>query len=128
MQDTVVGRPSEAPPPICKPLEIYPSLSNLRRSLLPPFVPPRAQEFPTLPPKPPRALLEAEENKEFSETKELLKQMHTQYAEHAPQRKPPQGGLTQARREAEQQGDLELPKQKGEARKRENGNWSHISY
>ena len=76
---------------------MYPSLSDLRRSLLPPFVPPRAQEFSTLPPKPPGALPEAEEDKEFSETKELLKQMHAQYTERGPWIKPPQGGLTQAR-------------------------------
>ena len=128
LQDAAAGRPGEPPPPLRKPLKTYPVLSDLSRSPSPPCAPPRAQEFPTLPPKPPRALLEAEENKEFSETKEFLKQMHTQYAEHAPQRKPPQGGLTQARREAEQQGDLELPKQKGEARKREKGNRSHINY
>ena len=69
MQDAAAGRPSEALPPLCKPLKICPSLSDLRRSPLPPFVSPRAQEFPTLPPKPPRALPEAEEDKEFSETK-----------------------------------------------------------
>ena len=69
LQDTAARRPSKAPPPLQKPLKIYPSLSDLRRSPLPPFVPPRAQEFPTLPPKPPRALPEAEEDKEFSETK-----------------------------------------------------------
>ena len=59
LQDAAAGRPSEALPPLCKPLKICPSLSDLRRSPLPPFVSPRAQEFPTLPPKPPRALPEA---------------------------------------------------------------------
>ena len=34
-----------------------------------------------MPPNPPRALPDAEEDKEFSETKELLKQMHAQYTE-----------------------------------------------
>ena len=61
-------------PPLHKPLKIYPSLSDLRQWPLPPFAPHRAQEFPTLPPKPPKTLSEAEKEKEFSETKELLKQ------------------------------------------------------
>ena len=78
LQDAAAGRPSKAPPPLQKPLKIYPSLSDLRRSPLPPFVPPRAQEFPTFPPKPPRTLPEAEKDKEFSETKQLLKQAHAQ--------------------------------------------------
>ena len=34
-----------------------------------------------MPPNPPRALPDAEEDKEFSETKELLKQMHAHYTE-----------------------------------------------
>ena len=74
LQNAAARHPSDAPPPLRKPLKIYPSLSDLRRSPLPPFSPPRAQEFPTLPPKHPRTLPEAEEDKEFSETKELLKQ------------------------------------------------------
>ena len=105
LQDAVARCPRGASPPLRKPLKIYPSLSDLRQSPPPPFSPPRAQEFPTLPPKPPRALPEAEEDKEFSETKELLKQIHAQYIECAPWRKPPQGGLTQARKKVEQQGD-----------------------
>ena len=103
-----LGALARPPPPLRKPLKIYPSLSDLRRSLPPPFVPPRAQEFPTLLPKPPGALPEAEEDKEFSERKELLKQIHAQYIECTPWRKPPQGGLTQARKKVEQQGDLEF--------------------
>ena len=87
----MAGHTCEGPPPLHKPLTIYPLLSDLRQSLLPPFVPPRAQEFPTLPSKPPRALPEAEEDKEFSETKELLKQTHAQYTESASWRKPPRG-------------------------------------
>ena len=69
LQDTASRGSSEPPPPLCKPLKVYPPLSDLRRLPPPLFVPPRAQEFPTLPPKPPRALPEAEEDKEFSETK-----------------------------------------------------------
>ena len=42
LQDAAAGRLSEAPPPLRKPLKMYPSLSDLRRSLPPPFVPPRA--------------------------------------------------------------------------------------
>lgn len=98
LQDAAAQRPSKAPPPLRKPLKIYPSLSDLRRSQLPPFAPPRAQEFPTLPPKPPRALPEAEKDKEFSETKKLLKQTYAQYTERAPWRKPLQGALTQAKK------------------------------
>ena len=101
LQVAAAGRSREPPPPLHKPLNIYPPLSDLRRSLLLPFVPPRAQEFPSLPPKPPRALPEAEEDEDFSETKELLRQTRAQYAEHAPWSKHSQGGLTQARREAE---------------------------
>ena len=74
LQDAEARRTGKPPPPLRKPLKIYPSLSDLRRSLPPPFVPPRAQEFPTLPPKPPQTLPEAEKDKLFSETKELLKQ------------------------------------------------------
>ena len=61
-------------------------------------MPPRAQEFSTLPPKPPRALPKAEKDKEFFETKELLKQTYAQYTECAPWKKNPQGGLTQAKK------------------------------
>ena len=107
LQDAAARRPSKAPPPLRKLLKIYPSLSDLRQSPQPPFAPPRSQESPSSPPKPPRTLPEAEKDKEFSETKELLKQTHAQYTEPAPWRKPPQGGLTQTRREAEQ-GDLEF--------------------
>ena len=98
LQDAAVGRPGELPPRLRKPLKIYPPLSDLRRSPPPLLVPPRAQEFSTLPPKPPRALPKAEKDKEFFETKELLKQTYAQYTEPAPWRKPPQGGLTQAKK------------------------------
>ena len=66
--------PARPPPPLHKPLKMYPSLFDLRRLPQPLFVPLRAQEFPTLPPKPPQTLPEAEKDKLFSETKELLKQ------------------------------------------------------
>ena len=50
-----------------------------------------------MPTKPPRPLPTAEKDKEFCfvlfETKELLKQMHAQYTEPTPGRKPRQGGL-----------------------------------
>ena len=77
---------------------------------------------------------EAEEDKEFSEAKELLKQMYAQYTERAPWRKPPQGGLTQARREAEQQGDLEFSMAfpvvftKTEGGSEEEGEWEPVPY
>ena len=45
LQDAAAGHPGEPPPPLHKSLKIYPPLSDLRRSP-PPFVPPRAQEFP----------------------------------------------------------------------------------
>ena len=51
LQDAVARCPREAPPPLHKPLKIYPSLSDLRRSSLPPFAPPRAKEFPHFAPK-----------------------------------------------------------------------------
>ena len=65
LQDAAAGGPGEPPPPLCKPLKIYPPLSYLRRPPPPPLVPPRAQEFPTLPPKPPKALPKPEEDKFF---------------------------------------------------------------
>ena len=67
LQDAAAGRPGEPPPPLRKPLKTYPPFSDLRQSPLPLFVPPRAQEFPTLPPKPPKALPKAEEDKRFFE-------------------------------------------------------------
>ena len=62
LQDSAAGCPGEPPPPLRKPLKIYPPLSDLRQSPPPPLVPPRAQEFPTLPPKPPRALPKTEKD------------------------------------------------------------------
>ena len=68
LQDTVARRPGELPPPLRKPLKkTYPSLSDLRRSLPPPFLPSRAQKFPTLPPKPLKVLPKPEEDKKFFE-------------------------------------------------------------
>ena len=64
LQDAKAGCPGGAPPPLHKPLKIYPPLSDLRRPPPPKLAPPRAQEFPTLPPKPPRALPKAEKDKE----------------------------------------------------------------
>ena len=64
LQDPVARHPGEAPPPLRKPLKTYPLLSDLSQSLWPPFAPPRAQEFPTLPPKPSRELPKAEKDKE----------------------------------------------------------------
>ena len=65
LQDAAARCPGEPPPPLRKLLKIHPPLSDLRQSPPPPLVPPRAQEFPTLPPKPPRALPKAEKDKEF---------------------------------------------------------------
>ena len=62
LKDAAARCPGEAPPPLFKPLKIYPPLSDLRQSPPPPLVPPRAQEFPTLPPKPPRALPKTEKD------------------------------------------------------------------
>ena len=45
----------------------YPPLSDLRPLLPPPFAPSRAQEFPTLPPKPLKVLSKPEEDKKFFE-------------------------------------------------------------
>ena len=63
LQGTAAGRPGEPPAPLRKPLKTYPPLSDLRRSLPPPFAPSRAQEFPTLPPKPLKVLPKPEEDK-----------------------------------------------------------------
>ena len=64
LQDAVARRPGEPPPPLRKPLKIYPPLSDLRRSPPPLLAPLRSQEFPTLPPKPPRALPKAKKDRE----------------------------------------------------------------
>ena len=45
----------------------YPPLSDLRPLLPPPFAPSRAQEIPTLPPKPLKVLPKPEEDKKFFE-------------------------------------------------------------
>ena len=49
LQDAAAGRPGEPPPPLRKPLKIYPPLSDLRRPPPPPLVLPRAQESLTSP-------------------------------------------------------------------------------
>ena len=49
LQVAAGGRPGEPPPPLCKPLKIYPPLSDLRRPPPPPLVLPRAQESLTSP-------------------------------------------------------------------------------
>ena len=65
LQEVVAGGPGDPPPPLHKPLKIYPPLSDLRRPPPPKLAPPRAQEFPTLPPKPPRTLPNAEKDRDF---------------------------------------------------------------
>ena len=65
LQDAAARGSGKPPPRLRKALKIYPPLSYLRRPPPPPLVPPRAQEFSTLPPKPPRALPKAEKDKEF---------------------------------------------------------------
>ena len=71
LQDTAARCPGELPPPLHKPLKMYPPLSDLWR----PLHRCRCLHLPTLPPKPPRTLPKAEKDKEiFLETKKLLKQ------------------------------------------------------
>ena len=65
LQDTVARCPGELPPTLCKPLKTYPPLFDLRQSLPPPFLPSRAQKFPTLPPKPLKVLSKPEKDKKF---------------------------------------------------------------
>ena len=101
LQGTAAGRPGEPPAPLRKPLKTYPPLSDLRQSPPPLFAPSRAQEFPTLPPKPLKMLPKPEEDKKFFEQWRFKNRLHAQYAERAPWRKPPQGALTQAKRKAE---------------------------
>ena len=69
LQDAVARRPGKPPPPLHKPLKIYLTFSDLRRPphRHPHLHLPRAYEFPTLPPKPPRALPKAEKGKKFFE-------------------------------------------------------------
>ena len=89
LQDTVAGCPGEPPPTLQKPLKMYPPLSDLKR-------PPQRHlclRLPTLPPKPPRVLPKAEKDKEI-----FFKKNKAFKTEPAPCRKPPQGGLTQAKK------------------------------
>ena len=72
LQDTVARCPVELPPPLRKlkkkpkkQKKTYPPLSDLRQSPPPLFAPSRAQEFPTLPPKPLKVLPKPEEDKNF---------------------------------------------------------------
>ena len=52
--------------PLCTNLKkSYPPLSDLGRQPPPPFAPSRAQEFPTLPPKPLKVLPKPEKDKKF---------------------------------------------------------------
>ena len=73
VRDAVTRCPGELPlpphPPCAnlKKKKKYPPLSDLRRSPPPPFAPFRAQEFPTLPPKPLKVLPKPEEDKKFFE-------------------------------------------------------------
>ena len=67
VRDAVTRRPGALPPSLRKPLKkkrkkTYPPLSDLRPLLPPPFAPSRAQEFPTLPPKPLKVLSKPEED------------------------------------------------------------------
>ena len=69
--DQVPWRAPPPPHPLCENLKkkktTYPPLSDLRPLLPPPFAPSRAQEFPTLPPKPLKVLPKPEEDKKFFE-------------------------------------------------------------
>ena len=67
LQDAAAGCPGEPLHPPCKPLKIYPTLYDLRRPphRHPHLHLPRAYEFPTLPPSPPRALLKAQKDRGF---------------------------------------------------------------
>ena len=51
LKDAAARCPGEAPPPLFKPLKIYPPLSDSRQSPPPLLAPPRAQEFPYFAPK-----------------------------------------------------------------------------
>ena len=106
VRDAVTRRPSELPPelppalrkPLKKKTTTYTPLSDLRRSLPPPFAPSRAQEFPTLPPKPLKVLPKPEEDKKLFSTVELLKQSACTKCRACSLEKTPSGGdLTQAR-------------------------------
>ena len=76
----------------------YPPLYDLRPSPPPPFALFRAQEFPALPPKPLKVLPKPEEEKKFLNSGAFKTRLHAQYTERAPWKKPPQGGLTQAKK------------------------------
>ena len=99
LQDAAAGRPGEPPPPLHKPLKIYPTISDLRqlphlRLHLP--GPKNSPVYIQSLPDHCLRLKKIKKKKKIFKIKELLK--NTQYTEPAPCRKPPQGGLTQAKK------------------------------
>ena len=103
VRDAVTRCPGELPPALHKPLKnkkqkTYPPLYDLRPSPPPPFALFRAQEFPALPPKPLKVLPKPKEEKKFLNSGAFKTRLHAQYTERAPWKKPPQGGLTQAKK------------------------------
>ena len=92
LQDTAAGRPGEPPPPLHKPLKIYPTISDLRQLPHLRLHLPGPKNSPVYIQSLPEHCLRLKKikKKKFFKTKELLK--NTQYTEPAHCRKTPQGG------------------------------------
>ena len=96
LQDAAAGRPGEPPPPLHKPLKIYPTISDLRQLPHLCLHLPGPNNSPVYIQSLPDNCLRLKKIKKiFFKTKELLK--NTQYTEPAHCRKTPRGGLTQSK-------------------------------
>ena len=93
LQDAAARRLGEPPPPLHKPLKIYPTFSDLRRPPVPPpLVPPSSVQFSSIQ-KPPKTLPKVKKDRD-----NFLKNKGAFNAEPASCREPPQGGLIQAKK------------------------------
>ena len=91
LQDAAAGRPGEPPPPLHKPLKIYPTISDLRQLPHLRLHLPGPKNSPVYIQSLPDNCLKLKKIKKiFFKTKELLK--NTQYTEPTHCRKTPQGG------------------------------------
>ena len=99
LQDAAAGRPGEPPLPLHKPLKIYPTISDLRRLLHLRLHLPGPKNSPVYIQSLPEHCIRLKKIKKISfKQRSFFKKKNTQYTEPAPCRKPPQGGLTQAKK------------------------------
>ena len=97
LQDAAAGRPGEPPLPLHKPLKIYPTISDLRRLLHLRLHLPGPKNSPVYIQSLPEHCLGLNKIKSFLLNKGAFKE-YTIYRACSLQKKPPQGGLTQAKK------------------------------